>query len=172
MKVIVRKIVNTYGLKGALKVYSTTDFAPLRYQKNAIVTLYHPQTHHQIQMTIASYRNLKGMDIITFKGLEDINLVQSYVGYEIHVEANRKDLPQDSYFYQDLIDCEVFVDNQSVGKVIEIQNCGNQYNLRIQNQKEKSFLYPFIHRFLKNVDILNKRIDLNPIKGMIPHDDH
>ena len=26
--------------------------------------------------------------------------------------------------------------------------------------------------FLKNVDILNKRIDLNPIKGMIPHDDH
>ena len=148
MKVIVGKIVNTYGLKGALKVYSTTDFAPLRYQKNAIVTLYHPQTHHQIQMTIASYRNLKGMDIITFKGLEDINLVQ------------------------DLIDCEVFVDNQSVGKVIEIQNCGNQYNLRIQNQKEKSFLYPFIHRFLKNVDILNKRIDLNPIKGMIPHDDH
>ena len=30
MKVIVGKIVNTYGLKGALKVYSTTDFAPLR----------------------------------------------------------------------------------------------------------------------------------------------
>ena len=100
-------------------------------------------------MTIASYRNLKGMDIITFKVLEDINLVQSYVGYEIHVEANRKDLPQDSYFYQDLIDCEVFVDNQSVGKVIEIQNCGKSIQFAYSKSKRKKFLVSLYSSFFK-----------------------
>ncbi len=111
------------------------------------------------------------MDILTFYGLEDINLVEKYVGYEIFLDILGNDLPKDSYYYGDLINCEVYNQNQLIGHVIQIQDCGNQQNLRIQCiNKNKTFLYPFINHFLKNVDVKNKRIDLNPIEGMIPYE--
>lgn len=171
MEVVLGKIVNTYGLKGALKVYSFSDFAAKRYTKNATVTLIHPQTKDKVSLKVATYTQIKGMDILTFYGLEDINLVEKYVGYEIFLDILGNDLPKDSYYYGDLINCEVYNQNQLIGHVIQIQDCGNQQNLRIQCfNKNKTFLYPFINHFLKNVDVKNKRIDLNPIEGMIPYE--
>ena len=172
MEVIIGKIVNTYGLKGALKVYSMTDFAHLRYKKNAKVTLVNPETNDNQILKIASYQQIKGMDIITFAGLNDINLIKQYVGYEIHSIAEQKDLPRDNYYYSDLIDCKVYVKQQYLGKVLNIQNCGNQYNIRIIKDNKKTFLYPFINKFLKEVNVVEKKIILNPIKGMIPDDDN
>lgn len=171
MEVVLGKIVNTYGLKGALKVYSFSDFATKRYTKNATVTLIHPQSKEKVSLKVATYTQIKGMDILTFNGLDDINLVEKYVGYEIFLDILGNDLPPDSYYYGDLMNCEVFNQNQLIGKVIQIQDCGNQQNLRIQClNKNKTFLYPFIHHFLKKVDVKNKRIDLNPIEGMIPYE--
>ena len=39
--------------------------------------------------------------------------------------------------------------------------------LLIKLKNEKTFLLPFIDNFIENVDIENKRIDVNLIEGMI-----
>ena len=170
MKVILGKIVNTYGLKGALKVYSFSDFSAQRYHKNSQVILYNPENKDTLTLKVASYTQIKGMDIMVFKDLNDINLVEKYVGYEIHKEIDQNDLPKDSYYYGELLECDVYNQNVKIGTVVGLQDCGNQHNLRIKCENGKTFLYPFVTVFLENVDTSNKRIDLKPIKGMLPNE--
>lgn len=140
MQVLVGKIVATYGLKGALKVYSHSDFATTRYKRNSEVILINPETNNTITLKVASYKKVKNMDVVTFLDLNDINLVKDYVGYEIYKEVNSKDLPKDSYFYNDLIGCNLVYLDKIVGKVIAVIDFGRQYNLRVEQADKSTFL--------------------------------
>ncbi len=168
MLVLVGKIVATYGLMGALKVYSYSDFSKKRYQKNSEVILIHPETQQKIILKIASYQKIKNMDVITFIDFNDINLVEKYIGYEIYKEVSSDDLPKDHYYYSDLLDCSIVYQDIVIGKVIAVIDFGRQYNLRIEQPDKTTFLYPFIDNFLENVDVKKKIIKIKPIKGMIP----
>lgn len=171
MQVLVGKIVNTYGIKGAVKVYSHTDFAAKRYKKGNKVFLVHPETQEKCELTIQSYFKNKNVDIISFAEYHDINEVLPLMQWEIHVQADKKDLPEDMFYYGDLINCAVFYKDKCVGEVIDIIDIGIQQNLKIQKENKKPFFYPFIGQFLEEVDVENKKIYLNPIQGMIEDED-
>ena len=44
---------------------------------------------------------------------------------------------------------------------------GAHLTLRIKREDQKDILYPFVDRFILSIDTENKRIDINPIAGMI-----
>ncbi len=167
MRVTLGEIVAPYGIKGEVKVLSCTDFAKERYKKGNKVILNNPKTNDEIVLQIASYKNIKGMDVISFVSKEDINLILKYVGYEVLIERNEKLQEKDNYFYSDLLDCEVIYNDESIGKVINIIDNGVHYLLRIKRTDKKDLLYPFVEKFIEKIDVENKKIFLNPIKGMI-----
>ena len=137
MRVTLGEIVAPYGIKGEVKVLSCTDFAKERYQKGNKVILNNPKTNDEIVLQIASYKNIKGMDVISFVNKEDINLILKYVGYEVLIERNEKLQEKDNYFYSDLLDCEVIYNDESIGKVINIIDNGVHYLLRIKRTDKK-----------------------------------
>lgn len=167
MEVLVGKIINTYGIKGAVKVFSHTDFPELRYKKNAKVFVCDEDGNNKTILTIKTHTRNKNIDIIAFKEFDDINQVLKFINYEIRVDAKSSDLNEDFYFYGDLLDCKIIFKDKVIGKVIEVLDTGIQHNLRILKDDGKVFLYPFLNRFLSKVDIENKIIYINPIEGMI-----
>ena len=44
---------------------------------------------------------------------------------------------------------------------------GAHLTLRIKREEQKDILYPFVDKFISSIDVENKRIDINPINGMI-----
>ena len=46
-------------------------------------------------------------------------------------------------------------------------NSTSHVTLRIKRDNKKDLLYPFVDRFIKSIDVKEKRIDVNPIEGMI-----
>ena len=52
MEVLIGKIVNTYGIKGAVKVYSHTDFPEIRFKKNNSVILCDEHGNNKINLKI------------------------------------------------------------------------------------------------------------------------
>ena len=73
-KVKVGKIVNTFGIKGELKVKAMTDFPDERFAKGAHVFLqYHGET---LSFEIDSHRVHKGFDMISFVDMRDINHIR------------------------------------------------------------------------------------------------
>ena len=78
--VCIGKIVNTFGLKGELKVAYSTDFVSERFKKGSIVYL----GEEKAPFVVKSYRLHKGFLLVVFNDNEDINLVEKYKNLYIY----------------------------------------------------------------------------------------
>ena len=68
----------------------------------------------------------------------------------------------------DLIGCEVInMKKESLGKVIDIKNFGAGDLMEIIRNGKKTFYIPMNQDNLTNIDIDNKKILVNPIKGLL-----
>lgn len=162
-------ILKTRGLKGEVKVKSSTDFASERYKKNHKVYLLDPKTQEAKEVHIKSYSNQMGFDYVSFVELPDINLITPYIGHQIVViKEEQKPLDKDNYYFSDLINCDVFDQNdQKIGEVTKIEEYASYHTLRIKLLSGKDLLLPFVKAFIKVVDIENKKIKATIIEGMI-----
>lgn len=116
------------------------------------------------EIVINSHRHHKNYDLITFNNIKNINDVLEYVGSEIYVTHDYKDLQDNEYYYEDLISKKVYdTDNNYLGVVKDIREVPQGIILEVKN--EKTFLVPFVSEFIK--DIEDDKIIINVIEGLI-----
>ena len=163
MQLIVGKIVNTHGIRGELKIVSDSDFIEERFQKGNVLFLNYGK--EKCSFVIDSCRFHKGCILLTFEGLHDINLVEKYKGLDLFVEVDGSE--DDDYYYFELEGCEVYYQDQLIGTVNEILETEAHEILRIKRENEKDGLIPYVDRFILDVDIEKKRIDIDVIEGML-----
>jgi 16S rRNA processing protein RimM len=157
-------IVNTFGITGELKIDSCTDFPELRFAEDS--KLFIKKENRYIEVHVASMREHHGFFLVRFKGLENINLVEIYKGCDLFVsEEDLQVLPKGHYYYFELEGCRVYQNDQMIGTVTSVDS-GHQAILRIATDT-KEVLVPYVPAFIKNVDVANKRIDVNLIKGFL-----
>ncbi|MDO4500190.1 MAG: ribosome maturation factor RimM [Erysipelotrichaceae bacterium] len=160
---LIGKIINTHGIRGELKLESYTDFEKERFKKGSLV--YIGEEH--IEVVVKSYRPYKGFILVVFEGLEDINKVERYK--EENVYKNNEDikpLKKGEYYFKDLRDLDVYVEDIKVGKVLDVEEGINYNFLRIKTEKEEK-LVPYLRAFVLNVDLDNKRIDIVKMEGLL-----
>jgi 16S rRNA processing protein RimM len=162
-------ILKTRGLKGEVKVKSSTDFASLRYKKKNKVYLYNEETGDLKEVHIFSYQSIQGFDYVSFEELRDINLVLPYIHYQIVVKKEEQPkLKKDTYYFSELIGCKVIDQNTNfIGEVIKIEEYSANQTLRIRLENGKDLLLPFMKAFIKKVDIENKEVHCHLIEGML-----
>ena len=73
----VGKIVNTQGIKGEVRVISTTDFPEERYKKGEVLTLFQ-EGKAPVELTVKSHRKHKNFDLLSFENHPSINDVEKY----------------------------------------------------------------------------------------------
>lgn len=165
-QVIIGKIVNTHGIKGELKVKASTDFIEERFQKGKHVFI--DDHGKMIDMVVATYRMHKGHVLVSFQGFMDINLVEKYKGCLLYAQKDLDLLDEDEYYVGDLIGCEVFDQENMIGKVKDVQLYEHHDVLVVEG--EKRVLIPYVDAFVESVDIDRKRIDVHLIEGFYDED--
>lgn len=149
--IYVGKIINTFGIKGEVKIIS--DF----YLMNRVFIkgfkLY--ITPMYIEEEISNVRFHKGCNLVLFKNYNNINDVLKYKGMGVYIKRSDLNLNEDEYLLEDLINYDVYDNDLYIGKVIGISK-NNSVLLKVK--KEKEFYIPFIDEFIINVDNLNKVI--------------
>lgn len=149
--IYVGKIINTFGIKGEVKIIS--DF----YLMNKVFIkgfkLY--ITPMYIEEEISNVRFHKGCNLVLFKNYNNINDVLKYKGMGVYIKRSDLNLNEDEYLLEDLINYDVYDNDLYIGKVIGISK-NNSVLLKVK--KEKEFYIPFIDEFIINVDNLNKVI--------------
>lgn len=93
----VGKIVNTHGIKGELKIISKTDFPEDRFKPGNI--LYIRDNGKINSYEIKSHRTHKQFEMITFKGLENINLVENLKGKILEISEEQQENLSDGNYY-------------------------------------------------------------------------
>ena len=162
-------IIDSFSLDGTIKVLSKTDFAKLRYQKGNTIFFYSSKTNERIPMTVSKYRSNGQFDFVKLEGINTKEDALSYKGYEIQALKDYEHMDKDTYYFSDLVGCEVLDDNGTVlGKVSLVEEFPAQLTLRVKRKgNEPDFLVPFVKAFIKNVDIEKKQIIINVIGGLL-----
>lgn len=163
--VTIGKILNTFGIKGELKVDVYTDFPEDRFRKGS--TVYIGDEYRPFE--VGSYREHKGFLLLLLKDNEDINLVEKFKGMYLYKSKDDiKPLGEGEYYFSDLKDLDVYADDKKIGRVLNVEAGLRNNNLRVLKDEDgKEYLIPFIPVFIRNVDLNEKRIDINWIEGLI-----
>ena len=158
--IYVGKIVNTHGLKGEIRILSDFEYKDKVFIPG--MTIYIGRKKEQEK--IVTYRHHKNFEMITMDGYNDIDQVLRYKGLYVYVKREDLSLEKDEYLDSDYIDLDVIVDNNTIGKVIDIRDSGNNKFLVIKTEKE--VFVPLQKEFIKEVNLDKKYIVIVPIKGM------
>ncbi|MBR6033309.1 MAG: ribosome maturation factor RimM [Clostridia bacterium] len=159
------QIVNTYGIKGFVKVVPFTD--DIKRFEN-LKTIYIDFKGNLILMTIDEVSYSKTNVLLKFKEAPDINMVEKYKGCYLKIKrAEAVKLPENSYFIADLIGIEVQTeDGRVLGNVDDIFKTGSNDVYVVKDDLGKQILLPAIKEVIKTIDIENKKMIVNLIKGL------
>ena len=161
-------ITDSFSLDGTLKILSKTDFAKLRYQEGKKVFFYSPKTKERIVMTVKSFRQNGQFDFVKVEEINTPEEAIAYKGYEVQVIKDYQDMDKDTYYYVDIVGCKVFDENDcELGTVSQVEEYPAQLTLRVKRNNQPDFLVPFVKAFIKKVDIVNKKIVINVIGGLL-----
>ena len=103
--------------------------------------------------------------MITMEGLNDINLVLRLKGLYVYVLKKDLKLNNGEYLDSDLINLNVIVDNKEVGIITNVRDSGNNKFLVIKTDNKEVFV-PYQKEFVKEINLDNKTIIIEPIEGM------
>lgn len=163
-------IVKTRGLKGVVKIKSTSYFAASRYKKGNKLYLADKDGNIVTSVTANTYSNEGDFDYVSFKEFDDINQVEKFIGYSVLVNKDEiPPLPKDTYYYHELegLTC-VDENNNPFGVVLSMVDYTAQPSFKIKIDKNnKQILIPFVDFYIKKVDLENKQIVVHVIPGLI-----
>ena len=160
------QIVNTFGIKGIVKVNSFTE-DPLEFEK--LKTILVEKNKKLLEFEIEEAKPHKNQVLLKLKGINDINEAEKYKGCYIKLPREKaKKLPENTYFIADLIGLEVYTDSgELLGKVDDIYNSGSADIYVIKNELGKQILLPGIKDVIKEIDVDNEKIIVHLIDGLV-----
>lgn len=160
------QIVNTYGIKGFLKILPYTDDIK-KFEKLKTIEINKKGTLTKYEIEEVKYS--KNTVLLKLKGIDDINEAEKY--RNCYIRINREDnekLPEDTYYIVDLIGLEVVTtDGETLGKLQDIFKTGSNDVYVVKDEFGKQILLPAIESVIKEINLDKKIITVELIEGLI-----
>lgn len=150
--IYIGKYVNTHGIKGEIRIKS--DF---KY-KDKVFFVGNTLIIDNQEFVINSYRRHKEYDMVTFKGITDINQIIGLKGSRVYVF--NISLGEGEYLDSTLIGFKVYMNNIYRGDVFDIKYLSNSKKILVVNNKYVPFE-------LVSVNLREKRIDVMEVDGLL-----
>ena len=160
------QIVNTFGIKGMVKVKPFTENIE---QFEELQKIYIKNKDGKKEYKIQKVKYHKQMILIKFEGIEnpeDADLLRG--SYLLINRKDAKPLEEGTYYIVDLLGLEVYTDEGVLlGKVDDIFNTGSKDIYVVKDELGKQVLLPGIDDVIKEVDLENKKITVHIIPGLM-----
>jgi len=161
------QIVNTNGIKGVVKVNPFTDDIT-RFED--LKSIYIEFENELVEVYIEKVSYIKKQVLLKLKNIDTIEEAEKY--RDKYIKINRKDsikLQKDMYFIADLMGLEVYtIENVFLGKIVDVFQTGKSNDVyAIKDNSGKQILLPAISKVVKQVDLENKKVIVNLLKGLI-----
>jgi len=155
------KIINTFGIKGELKIVSDFEYKDKIFKKNFTVYI----GEFKNKEVINTHRVHKNYDLTLFEGYSNINEILKYKGKKVYIKRNDLKLSDNEYLLNDLIGLEVYDDDKILGVIIDYEITPSNVLLKVKG--EKTFYIPKVDKYIKQVDINNRKIITNKGSDLI-----
>ena len=147
-------IINTFGVKGEVKIYPDIDYF------DELERVFIKDKEYKIE----KLREQKGIIIAKFEDIDDINQIESLKNEEVMIALeDRPELPEGKHYVGDLLGLEVITeDGQVLGTLDNIYNTGANDIYEVGE-----ILLPATDEVIKQIDMENKKIIVHLLKGLI-----
>lgn len=160
------QIVNTFGIKGMVKVKPFTDDIT-RFDNLEKVYV---ETHKVRKIyEIEEVKYHKDMVLIKFKGIDKIEEAELLRNSYLKVNRNDEpDLEDGTYYIVDLLGLDVYSDEGNLlGKIDDIFNNGSSDIYVVKDELGKQLLLPAISDVIKEINLEEKKMIVHILKGLI-----
>ncbi len=160
------QIVNTFGIKGMVKVKPFTDDIR-RFDK--LKTVYVEKNGNQTEYEIEEVKYHKDMVLIKFKSIDKIEQAEQLRNAYLTISRDSvEELEEGRYYIVDLLGLEVYTDEQVLlGILDDIFNTGSNDIYVVKDKQGKQILLPAIQNVIKQIDIENKKIIVHLLPGLL-----
>lgn len=164
----VGKIINTHGIRGEVKVLRISDFED-RFTVGNTLYIEKEQGMQVIPIIIDGHRTHKNFDLLHFKDFHTINDVEPLKGTYLKIsEQQLTDLPENEYYYYEIIDCTVYTTNgEHLGTIKEILSPGANDVWVVKSKQGKDILIPYIKDIVIQIDVPTKKVVIEPMEGLL-----
>ena len=162
----VGQIVNTFGIKGFVKIYPYVDDIT-RFDNLKKVHIKSKKNNEELQIEEVKYQ--KNMVLVKFKGIETVENAEKLRNSFVEIDrADAIPLEEGQYFIADLLGLDVFLDNgEKLGVLEDIYNTGSSDIYVVKNELGKQFLLPYIDEVIKQINLEEGKIIVHIIEGLI-----
>jgi 16S rRNA processing protein RimM len=155
--IYVGKIVNTFGIKGELKIVSHFEMAKRVFvKKNHLII-------NKTDYEITNVRFHKNNYLVELNNIKDINKIEYLINEEVYFAKENLNLTTSEYLIEELLNYKIVFNNEVVGVVTSYDD--NKINPLIKVNDR--FYIPIKGEFILNVDKTNKVITVSDIRGLI-----
>ena len=155
MNVLIGKYVSTHGIKGEIRIKSNFQY------KERVFKLGNKLIIDNQEYEVTSYRLHKGYDMVTFKGIDNINQIISLKGSLVYIDKSLLNLNSDEYLDSDLINMDIIINNKLMGRVSGIRYLTETKKLLVVDSKYVPF------ELIKKIDLKNKKIEIEEVSGLL-----
>lgn len=162
----VGQIVNTFGIKGFVKIYPYVDDIS-RFDNLKKVHIKSKKNDEELQIEEIKYQ--KNMVLVKFKGIETVENAEKLRSSFVEIDrADAIPLEEGQYFIADLLGLDVFLDTgEKLGVLEDIYNAGSSDIYVVKNELGKQFLLPYIDEVIKQINLEEGKIIVHIIEGLI-----
>ena len=167
----VGRIVNTHGVRGEIRVLSTTDFEEQRFAVGSKLAAFKKDDKKPTWVTVESMRRHKNFILLTFEGFYNINLVEPFKEGMLKVSMDQlaeDELQENEYYHFEIKDCEVFSEEgELIGVVTDILTTGANDVWEIKAKGGKKHYIPYIEDIVKEIDVEEQKIIIHVMEGLL-----
>ncbi len=158
------KIINTHGVKGALKIESWCDTPEVLC---GLETLYYKKKDEFIELTVTKASVHKGCALVYFYGIDSIEAAQLLKNRVVYADRDDIELDDDRVFIADIIGLDVFDerDGKRLGVLEDVIESPASDLFVVKTDDGKEVLVPMVDEFIGHIDE-NDGVYLCPIPGM------
>ena len=156
------QIVNTRGLKGEVKIMPWCD-DPAIFEDIEYVII----DNEEYDIEYVKYH--KNFVFLKLEGINGINEAEAYRNKTVLVEREMLgELPEGTYYICDLLGCRVkTASGEILGEIDDVIKTGSNDVYSVKNDAGKTVLIPVIEDVVKEVNIDEKYVIVELLKGLI-----
>ena len=157
----IAKIVSAHGLNGEVKIFPyTDDLSKFKEYKKIYLD--------GEELEILSQKIASKFIVLKLKGFDYIDDVKRLIDKDVFIDkADMPSLDEGDYYIHDLMDMEVYSEaDEFIGTVKDVMTTSANHVLVVDHDGKEA-LIPFVKAFIKEVDLIKRRIRVKLIEGIL-----
>lgn len=158
----VGQVVNSYGIKGFLKV------VPLVDNKEQFISFKKLYIQSKQELEVEEVKFSKNLVLIKVKGIDTIEEALKYKNLYLYAKREDIKLEEGAHFIVDLIGLEVYTEEgKLLGILKEVLQPGANDVYIVENENKEQILLPVIPDVVKDINLKERKIVVHLLEGLI-----